>query len=106
VCSWPGVPVPTDLVRELARTVDDTELATKLQTAVVRDVSFVTLDGVRLFLALIYSALTPAAALAFALGMSAQGRGLRPFKRPWLLSTLLGVQTVRGVPPHLVAATL
>jgi hypothetical protein len=52
------------------------------------------LDGVRLFLALIYSALTPVAALAFALGMSAQGRGLRPFKRPWLLSTLLGVQTV------------
>ena len=50
------------------------------------------MDGIRLLLALIYSALTPVAALAFALGMSAQGRGLRPFRRPWLLSTLLGVQ--------------
>jgi hypothetical protein len=39
-----GVPVRTDLVRELARTVDDPELATKLQTAVVRDVKIIALD--------------------------------------------------------------
>ena len=39
-----GIPVRTDLVRELARTVDDDELATKLQTAVVRDVKIIALD--------------------------------------------------------------
>jgi hypothetical protein len=39
-----GVPVRTDLVRELARTVDDPDLATKLQDAVVRDVKIIALD--------------------------------------------------------------
>jgi hypothetical protein len=39
-----GVPVSDRLLRELARTVDDDELATKLQTAVVRDVKIIALD--------------------------------------------------------------
>jgi hypothetical protein len=39
-----GVPIRTDLVRELARTVDDPDLATKLQDAVVRDVKIIALD--------------------------------------------------------------
>jgi hypothetical protein len=39
-----GVPVRTDLVRELACTVDDDELATELQTAVVHDVKIIALD--------------------------------------------------------------
>lgn len=39
-----GVPIRSDLVRELARQVDDDELATKLQDAVVRDVKIIALD--------------------------------------------------------------